>query len=372
MIPVADPTIGEEEEKLVLECIRSGWISVKSEWVDKFEKKFAKKVADLPYGVAVNSGTSALHLALVVAGIGVGDEVIVPDFSMIAVHNSVKYVGATPVLVDSVSEKDWNIDTCMLSRAVSNKTKAIIVVHTYGFPVDMNRVVEFASRHKLIVIEDCAEAMGAKYMGKLVGSIGDFGCYSLYVNKTITTGQGGVIVTKRKKDYLNLLRIRHHDFGVKRHFRHDRVGYSYGMSGLQAAFGLAQLDRFDNNLSYKISIAGKYKRELEHISDLSFPEVKNEVEPTYWMTGVVFKNERVKKYVQRCLGDSGVETRDFFVPAHEQKAYAGCKFIRKDKVSVSSRLMRLGLLLPSGPRISMDEVERVINAIKSSINAYQG
>ena len=231
-IPVSSPKIGEDEIHYITECIHSTWISGISPYVEKFEEEFAR-YCGCKYGVATNSGTTALHLALATIGVGKGDEVIIPTFTMIATVNAVSYTGAKPVLVDS-EFNTWNMDVSQIEKKITERTRAIIVVHTYGHPIDMDPVLEIAEKHGLYVIEDAAEAHGAEYKGKRVGSIGHMGCFSFYANKIITTGEGGAIATNNKKLAEDLRRLRAYYFTPGTHFWHKKMAWNFRMSSIEA------------------------------------------------------------------------------------------------------------------------------------------
>ena len=248
-IPISKPHLTSDDFNEIKKCFDSSWVSSKSPWVENFEIEFAKKVSKTKYAVAVNSGTSALFLSLKALGIGKGDEVIIPTFTMIATVNAVEWVGATPVLVDSISETNWNMDPKEVRKKITNKTKAIIPVHIYGYMCRMNEITKIAKENNLHVIEDAAEAMGSELDNKRAGSFGDVGCFSLYVNKTITAGNGGMISTNSKKIANKLKQLRFFDFNEGEHFKHNIVGYNLVMSGLQAALGLSQVRRFEKLLT---------------------------------------------------------------------------------------------------------------------------
>ncbi|MDP3789898.1 MAG: DegT/DnrJ/EryC1/StrS family aminotransferase, partial [Candidatus Omnitrophota bacterium] len=240
-IPVSEPLLKGNELKYLTKCIKSNWISSAGNYVERFEKKFSR-CCEAGYGIACTSGTTALHLALTGFGIGRGDEVIIPTFTMIATANAVSYTGAKPVLVDS-EPRTWNIDPAKIEEKITRRTKAIIAVHTYGHPAEMDRIRAIAKRYRLFVIEDAAEAHGAEYKGKRAGSIGDAACFSFYANKIITTGEGGMITTNNKKFAEFTGNLRDHAFSKERHFWHKYLGYNYRMTNLQAAVGLAQAER---------------------------------------------------------------------------------------------------------------------------------
>ncbi|MEM1515795.1 MAG: DegT/DnrJ/EryC1/StrS family aminotransferase, partial [Candidatus Bathyarchaeia archaeon] len=244
-IPIAEPVLTGNEEKYVVECVKTGWISSKGKFVDQFEEKFASYIG-VNHSIAVSSGTAALHLALAALNIQPGDEIIMPTFTMIACANVAKYLGAKPVLVDS-EISTWNIDPEKIEEKITGKTKVIMIVHIYGHPVNMDPIKKIAERHGLYVIEDAAEAHGAEYKGKKVGSMGDIGCFSFYANKIITTGEGGMITTNNSEiaEKVRKLRDQGYNVNLRKWLVHDILGYNYRLTNLQAAIGLAQLERIE-------------------------------------------------------------------------------------------------------------------------------
>ncbi|NQU83729.1 MAG: DegT/DnrJ/EryC1/StrS family aminotransferase, partial [Parcubacteria group bacterium] len=265
-ISVCRPTLAGNEAKYVNECIETNWISSIGKNIPKFEEMFAKAVG-AKYAIAVTSGTTALHLAIHTLGIGPGDEVIIPTFTMIATANAVKYAGAKFVLVDSEPET-WNIDTEKIEEKITEKTKAIILVHTYGHPAEMDKILELAEKYNLWVIEDAAEAHGAVYKGKKAGSIGDVACFSFYANKIITTGEGGMITTNSEELYEKMKSIRCHAFSQERHFWHRYLGFNYRMTNMQAAVGVAQMEKFDEFVDKRIKNARLYNALLKDVKGI--------------------------------------------------------------------------------------------------------
>ena len=363
-IPVCSPKLGEKEIEEVTRCIRSGWISGISEVVEEFEEKFAK-YCGCKYGIATNSGTTALHLALAALGIGPGDEVIIPTFTMIATANAVTYTGAKPVLVDS-EFATWNIDVSKIEEKITNRTKAIIVVHTYGHPVDMDAVLKVAKKYNLYVIEDAAEAHGAEYKGKKTGSMGDLGCFSFYANKIITTGEGGMIVTNNEELAERARWLRAHAFGRHgKHFYHEALGFGYRMSGLQAALGLAQLERIDEFVSIRRNNAKLYNSLLSELGDkITLPPEAPWAKNVYWMYSILIQENFgiSRDELMRKLELEGIETRTFFYPIHVQPIYA--KQYQGESFPVAEELSKKGINLPSGNNLTADEIEYVCKCIK--------
>ena len=318
IIPVCEPTLGGNELKYVSDCIETNWISSAGKYITRFEEQFAQK-SGAKHGIACANGTVALHLALATMGIGPGDEVILPTFTMIATMNAVAYTGATPVLIDS-ELGTWNMDVAQLESKITSRTKAIIPVHTYGHPVDMDRVMEAARKHKLYVIEDAAEAHGAEYKGRKIGSIGDATCFSFYANKIITTGEGGMVLTNDDETAKIARNLRDHAFSEERHFWHKYLGYNYRMTNLQAAVGLAQTERFAELIECRRNNAKIYSALLKDVPGLTLPPEAPTVKNVFWMYGVMVQPEfgLNRDQLRERLAKRGIETRAFFVPMHLQ------------------------------------------------------
>ncbi len=363
-IPVCSPKIGEGEVQKVTECLRSTWVSGISEYVDKFEEKFSK-YCGCKYGVATNSCTTALHLALVTLGIGKKDEVIVPTLTMIANVNAITYTGAKPVLVDS-EFRTWNIDVSKIDKKISNNTKVIMPVHTYGHPVDMDPVLELCKKNDLYVVEDAAEAHGAVYKGKKTGGIGVMGCFSFYGNKIITTGEGGMIVTNNEEFAEKARWLRAHAFSKEgRHFYHEALGYGYRMSGLQAALGLAQLENINEFVSVRRNNAKRYNYLLSELEEkITLPPEAPWAKNVYWMYSVLIQDKFgiSRDELMKKLELDGIETRTFFYPIHAQPIYA--KQYQGENFPVADELSMKGINLPSGNNLTADEVTYVCECVK--------
>lgn len=363
-IPVAEPLIGDKELEYVTAAVKSSWISSQSKYVTEFEEKFSK-YCGAKHGAATSSGTTALHLALVILNIGEGDEVIMPSFTMIATANAITYTGAKPILVDS-ELNTWNIDVDKIEEKITDKTKAIMVVHTYGHPVDMDPLLEIAQDHGLYVIEDAAESHGADYKGKRAGNLGDIACFSFYANKIITTGEGGMLVTNNEKYAEKARWLRGLAFGrFGKHFYHEALGFNYRMSGLQAALGVAQLEQIDKFISIHRSNARLYNSLLSELGDKvtlhpEAPWAKN----VYWMYSILIQEEFgiSRDNLMRKLELDGIETRTFFYPIHVQPIYA--QQYTGELFLVADELSRKGMNLPSGNSLTADGVAYVCECIK--------
>lgn len=360
-ISVCEPTQWGNEKKYVKECMETNWISSKGTYIAKFESLFARKVG-AKYGVGVLNGTVALHLALAALDIGPGDEVIIPTFTMIATPNAVRYTGATPVLVDS-ELKTWNIDTSKIEAKITRRTKAIMPVHTYGHPCDMDAIMKLAKKHKFYVVEDAAEAHGAIYKDRKIGSIGDAACFSFYANKIITTGEGGMVTTNDKKLAEKMQLLKNHAFSHERHFWHKLLGFNYRMTNIQAAIGLAQTENFEKLANKRIENAMLYNSLLKELEEITLPPSTKGIKNVYWMYGILLKNwSKVTRDTLRYeLASRGIETRTFFIPIHRQPVY---KDWFKGKYPNSEYLCTNGLYLPSSTSLSEKEIRYVARTIK--------
>lgn len=369
MIPIATPYIGKEERANVIKAIDSGWISSKGSFIDEFETGFAKFV-NTKYAVSTTNGTTALHLALLALGITEKDEVIVPSFSFIASANAIAYMRAKSVFVE-VNKNDFGINISDLEKKITKKTKAIIAVHLYGQICDMDPILKIAKKHKIAVVEDVAEAHGATYKGKIAGSMGDISCFSLFGNKILTTGEGGMCCTNNKK-YNSLMRIyRDHgkDVTIKdpnKVYWHPVVGYNYRTTNLQAAIGVAQLKKVGKILKARKNIQKIYEENLEQLAKTGNVELypKNEnVDPAIWFYSIfVKKRGKLIEY----LKEHGIETRPFFWPIHKQPAYA--KDNKDLNFPVTEQLAKTGINLPTFVNLKEEDI---IYICKTIANFYK-
>ncbi len=360
MIPVCEPLFDGNESIYVAECMSTGWVSSVGKYVTQFEEMFSA-YCGVPYGVAVTSGTTALHLALVALGIGAGDEVIIPDFTLIVSANVVIQTGARPVLVD-VDPKTWCIDPAQIEAKITPATKAIMPVHMYGHPCDMVTINEIAQRHGLYVIEDCAEAHGSEVNGQRVGGLSDAGCFSFYGNKTLTTGEGGMIVCRDPALAERMRLLRSQGFREPR-FVHDVVAFNYRMTNIQAAIGVAQTEKADDKVNRKRWIAETYTQLLADQPDLVLPYEAPWAKSTYWMYGVMLCDEfgAGKDEVMKQLKAKGVDTRSFFCPMHMQPVFTNGNHASYPDVSgqypISADLWKRGLYLPTGLGLTREQLE---------------
>jgi len=357
-IPVAEPDIDGVELEKVTDCVKSGWISSIGKYVTEFEEKFSA-FCGTRYGVACSNGTTALHLALLALNIGPGDEVICPTLTFIATANTVRYTGATPVFVDSERET-WNMDPEDVRRKITSKTKAIIVVHLYGHPADMNPLLKIAEAKGIYVIEDAAEAHGALHQGKKVGSLGVLGCFSFYGNKVITTGEGGMVVAHDKSLVDRMRLLRDHAMDANRRYWHPEVGYNYRLTNLQAAVGVAQLSKIEKFLEIRKRNARLYADLLKGIEGIRlFPEA-SWAQPVFWMVSLLIEDSFGLSRDKFCelLREKGVDTRPFFIPAHHMPAYQ-----KQETFPVADDLSNRGLNLPSSTKLSTDDVRYIAEVI---------
>ncbi|MBI3034057.1 DegT/DnrJ/EryC1/StrS family aminotransferase [Candidatus Woesearchaeota archaeon] len=366
MIPVCEPTLQGNEKKYVDKCVETNWISSSGTFIEEFEKRFSK-FCGVKYGVSCSNGTVALHLALASIGIGKGDEVIVPTFSIIAVSNAVLYTGAIPVFVDS-EMKTWNMNPDMIEEKITEKTKAIISMHTYGCPVDMDRIRKIADKHNLKIVEDAAEAHGATYKDRMAGSLGDVACFSFYANKIITTGEGGMVVTNDEKIADKARLLRNHAF-TKPRFVHYEVGFNYRMTNIQAAIGVAQMERAGELLKGRRSNAPRYENELKGVDGITLPPECPYGTNVYWMYGILIDKDKFgmgKDEVMKELEQQGIETRSFFFPMHLQPVYKKNQAINcGGEYPVSEKLYAQGLYLPSSSHLTNEQIKKIGIALKS-------
>ena len=369
MIPVFEPDIGAAEIEAVAEAVRHGEISGSfGESIPSFEKVFADWCG-VRHGVAVSSGTTALHAAVTAAGIGPGDEVLVSASTNIATALAVYHNGAVVVPVDSETTT-WNLDLDILEELITPRTKAVIPVHLYGHPVDMDRLSSIADKHGLTVIEDCAESHGALVRGRMTGSFGKLSCFSFYANKVITTGEGGMILTDDDAVADDLRLLRNLAFGTPRFF-HERPGYNFRMTGMQAAMGLAQMGRVDEIIKKKRRVAAHYNSRLQDVTQLQLPPEMDWARNVYWMYAVAIRDgagvERTT--VTARLREQGVDTRTFFCPMGQQPFLRSQPGFRDVPCPVADGLWERGFYLPSSPLLDEETIDRVCGALRKALTA---
>lgn len=363
MIPVNEPLLGEQEKKYVLDCLDTTWISSTGHYLTDFEDQFSA-YCGAQFGVACSNGTTALHLALAALSVGPGDEVILPTLTIISCALAVIYTGATPVLVDS-DPQTGNMDPALVEAKITSRTRAIMPVHLYGHAADMDPILDLARAHQLKVVEDAAEAHGAEYKGRRVGGLGDVGCFSFYANKIVTTGEGGMVVTSAPHVADRARRLRNLAHSPQQRFVHDMIGFNYRLTNLQAAIGLAQLERIKDSIRKKQWMAETYNALLGDIPGLTLPTEQPYAHSVYWMYALLV-NERgplSRDEVMAGLKQLGVDSRSYFVPIHQQPALVERGLFAGERYPVAQDLSRRGFYVPSGLAITEAQLHRVSDAL---------
>jgi perosamine synthetase len=367
MIPVFEPVISQDDIDAVIAALKRGEVSgTFGEALSQFEKEFSAYVG-CRYGVAVTSGTTALHLAVAASGIDPGDEVLVSACTNIATALAVVHNGAIPIPVDS-EPATWNLNLDLIESLITPKTRAIIPVHIYGHPVDMDALMQIARRHGLTVIEDCAESLGATVRGRQTGSFGDLACFSFYANKVITTGEGGMVTTNDAALFERLKLLRNLAFTRPR-FRHELAGFNFRMTGYQAAMGLSQLRRIDYILAEKRRVAQSYTRHLRDVPGIQLPTELNWARNVYWMYALVVQPEsRLRRdQLMSKLAEDGIDTRTFFCPMNQQPCLQSRPGFRQISCPVADRLWEDGLYLPSSYTLSEDTIKHIATCIHRAL-----
>ncbi|MFN0207915.1 MAG: DegT/DnrJ/EryC1/StrS family aminotransferase [Planctomycetota bacterium] len=365
-IPVSQPYQWGNEIVYVTKAMRDNWISSSGEYIDRFEADFAK-YCKVRHGIACMNGTVACHLAFAAAGIGSGDEVICPDFTMMAPVFSLLYLGAKPIFVDS-DERSWTIDVSKIEEKITSKTKAILAVHIYGHPCDMDAIHRIAKKYQLTVLEDAAEAHGAECLvngeWRQAGSLSKTAAFSFYANKNITTGEGGMVVTDDDAVAGRLRSLKNLCLGKtnETRFIHEGVGYQYRMTNLQAAIGCAQMEHADDAKNAKITIGKKYNKLLKDIPGLTLPPECAWARNVYWVYGIRIEDDfgMTRQDVQKKLASAGIETRSFFYPTHKQKMFSE---LSSDNYEVSCKLWDRGFYIPSYIGMEDGAIERVADTL---------
>jgi perosamine synthetase len=366
-IPISKPFIGAREKELVLDALNSGWVSSIGKYIDEFEAGFAR-YCGTKYAIAVSNGTTGLHLALAALGLKPGDEVIVPDLTFVATANAVAYTGATPVLAD-IDPDTLCIDPASVRSLLSERTKAIIPVHLYGHPADMDAVMAIGDAHGIAVIEDAAEAHGAEYKGRRVGGIGKCGVFSFYGNKVITTGEGGMVTTNDPEFCERARRLRDHAMSPQRRYFHDELGFNYRITNLQAALGVAQLERIGDFLDRRAEIMNWYHSQIATTDGVRLNRVKNWAKSAFWMVclEVDWLDEARRDELMQRLKARGIDTRPYFCGLSSMPMY------RQPPLPVAARKSRTGLNLPSYYELTQPEVRRIgaeVNGILKELGPF--
>jgi perosamine synthetase len=357
-IPVNIPLLDGNEKKYLIECIETGWVSSEGPFIKRFEEAFAAKMGR-KHGVAVSNGSVALDAAAIALDLQPGDEVIMPTFTIICCASALTRVGAVPVLVDA-DPLTWNMNVSQIESKITAKTKAIMVVHIYGLPVEMDKILALAEKYNLKIIEDAAEQHGQHYKGRPVGSFGDISCFSFYPNKHITTGEGGMIATDDARLAERCRSLRNLCFQPERRFVHEELGYNYRMTNIQAALGVAQLERMDEFVAKKRRIGELYNRLLSGVTTIQLGLPRTDyAESIYWVYGLVLKDEvpfDAKEAINR-LARVGVGARPFFWSMHEQPVFQKTGLFKGETYPVAERIARRGFYIPSGLGLNEEQIE---------------
>ena len=359
MIPIFEPFFTGNEKKYLMDCIDSSWISSQGDYILKFEEALAD-YHDIDYAVATSNCTSAIHLSLKSLNIGPGDEVICPDLTFIAPANMVILSGADLVLVD-IDKDTLTIDPNILNKKISSKTKAIIVVHQFGHSAHMDEIIEIAENYNLKIIEDNAESIGATYKGKLLGTLGDISTYSFFGNKIITTGEGGAILTNNEKIAIKCRELRDHGMNHKKKYHHIDLGYNYRMTNMQAAIGLAQMEKLDEILALRLKQMNYYYTELSKIKGMSLRKYAKWCTPVHWMTTINLDSQFNRDEFILYMKDKGIECRQMINPVHKAE-----HFLNKydNEFNVSTKVSEQSVHLPSGVTLGKNNIDYIVIAIK--------
>ncbi len=368
MIPVNEPRLGAHELEYVMECLQTGWISSEGRFIGAFEQAWAD-YCGMKFGVAVSNGTTALQLAVACLDLQPGDEVIMPTFTIISCAQAVTYNGGIPVLVDS-DPRTWCMDVGQVEAKITARTRAIMPVHIYGHPVDMDPLRDIARRHKLVIVEDAAEAHGAEYKGARCGSLGDLGCFSFYANKIITTGEGGMVLTNNEAHASRVRSLRNLCFQKERRFYHTALGHNFRMTNIQAALGFAQVENVEAAVQKKRWMGQEYTRRLSQVKGLQLPVEEAWAKNVYWMYGIVLDPSTGMNAVDFAarLAKRGIMTRPFFLGMHEQPVFLERGLFKGEKYPVAENLARQGLYLPSGLTLTDDQLQEVCRVVAEEYN----
>ncbi len=367
-IPVNQPVIGNKEKEYVLECLNTNWISSEGPFVQKFEESFSRKV-NRNYGIACSNGTAALDIALKALRLSPGAEVIMPSFTIISCANAILKAGYIPVLVDSESYT-WNMDIKKIESSITPKTEAIMMVHIYGLPCDVDPILEISKKYNLAIVEDAAEIIGGDYKSKPCGSFGTISTFSFYPNKHVTTGEGGMVVTNNQSLSDRCKSLRNLCFKKEQRFIHDEIGWNYRMTNIQAALGLAQLERLDEVIKIKKNIGNKYLELLSNLKKVQLPlEKTSYAENVFWVFGLVLDDALGdNKRIMEKLNKRGIGTRPFFWPMNKQPVFNKMGYFKNKEFPVAENLSKQGFYLPSGIGITDAQIRYVTDQLISCIS----
>jgi perosamine synthetase len=360
--PVAEPNFLGNEKKYIMDCVDSTWVSSRGKYIDLFEKEFANKIG-VKHAITTSNGTVSLHLIMEAMDIGKGDEVIIPNFTYVASANAVKYTGAEPVFID-IREDDLNMDVNKIEEKINEKTKAIMVVHIFGNPCNMEKIEEIATRNNIPIIEDSAESLGSEFNNKKTGNLGIAGSFSFFGNKTITCGEGGMITTNDDELNRKIRLLKNHGQSEGKTYSHEIKGYNYRMTNMQAALGLAQLEKLDELVNKKIEINSEYKKNLKNLEEkgiIRFQKDQENGKNTYWMTVIVLNEKLNPEVISQKLKEKGIETKPLFVPMDK------LPFLDNGNYPVSERIYQKGIVLPSGTTLIKDDIISISKEITKTI-----
>lgn len=367
MIPVCEPLITAQDTELVNDALASGWISSAGKYLDQFEKKWAA-YCGMPFGIAVSNGTVALDIAVALLNLQPGDEVIMPSFTIISPAQAVVRVGGKPVLVDS-DPCNWQMDVTQIEARITPRTRAILVVHIFGHPADMDPVLELARRHNLTVIEDAAEVHGALYKGKPCGGLADISTFSFYANKLVTTGEGGMVLVRTSEMAERAQSLRNLCFQKKQRFLHEELGYNFRLTNLQAALGVRQVERIEEIVARKRAIAASYTKLLSDTKGVKLPVEETWARNVYWVYGLLLDKETGMTAAELAgrLKERGIETRPFFLGMHQQPVFKKMGLFNGESYPVTELLAEQGLYIPSGLTLTGQQIEAVATAVKEAL-----
>ena len=370
-INVCDPLISKDAKKYVSECIDTEWVSSSGKFLNMFEEKWAK-YCGAEEGIAVTNGTSALQVAFKSLDLKPGDEVIMPSFTIISCALAIIESGAKPVLVDCYAD-NWCMNINEVEKKISPKTKAILVVHMFGHPVEMKKIKQLVKKHNLFLIEDAAEAHGALYENQKVGSFGDLACFSFYANKLITTGEGGMVVSNNKHLAHRVRSLRNLSFRSDRRFYHTEFGYNYRLTNMQAALGISQIKNIEKHVSIKRRNTKNYNKILQDMSlPIRLPMERKNVRSVFWMYGIIIENKVFKAdYLAKKLFELGIDTRPLFLGMHQQPVLKDMKIFDNESYPVTEELADYGLYLPSGLKLKINDIKHVCKSVKKVFDEYK-
>lgn len=367
MIQVAEPHVTERDIELVNEALTSGWISSAGKFLDLFEERWAA-YCGMPHGIAVSNGSVALDVAIELLDMQPGDEIIMPTFTIISPAQSVVRAGGVPVLVDS-DTRTWQMDAGQIEAKITTRTKAILVVHIYGHPADMDPILYIARKYGLVVIEDAAEVHGATYKGRRCGGLADISTFSFYANKLVTTGEGGMVLVRTPELAERARGLRNLCFQRKQRFLHDKLGYNFRLTNLQAALGVGQIERIDEIITRKRAIATRYNDLLADVSVVTLPVEEQWATNVYWVYGLLLDDSTGLDAAQLAvqLKERGIETRPFFLGMHQQPVFQRMGMFRGESYPVAERLARQGLYIPSGLTITDEQICQIATTVRECL-----